>query len=191
MSRDPEIRVHGRRYPASFFVSILEQLTSKTKERPAILDELKAAVVDAIRRDQEHDGDSLRGAGDGGPRGKGDHSDPTLSAAAQGLGAAWDDKSSGWESDPVHVNAVKLCEHLIEADNHLRAAHSAAVRLGAYGRRERESTLVECANPRCDTTMTGIGEDRPRRGRCDRCYRFLLKHDRDWTPTAREDEEAA
>lgn len=178
--RDPFIRVHGHRYPASFFVSILEQLTSKTKERPAILDELKAAVVDAIRRDQEHDGDSLRGAGDGGPRGKGTHSDPTLSAALQ-----------EWESDPVHVNAVKLCEHLIEADNHLRAAHSAAVRLGAYGRRERESTLVECANSKCDVTMTGIGEDRPRRGRCDRCYRFLLKHDRDWTPTAREDEEAA
>lgn len=180
MTRDPEIRLSGRRYPASYFVQILEGLTHKTKERPALLDELKAAVVDAIRRDQEHDGDSLRGAGDGGPRGKGDHSDPTLSAAMQ-----------EWDQDNVHANAVKLCEHLIEADNHIRAAHSAAVRLGAYGRRDRESTLIECANPKCEATMTGIGEDRPRRGRCMRCYKFLMRRDRDWTPSAIDDDEAA
>lgn len=191
MTKDPTIKLSGRSYRASFFTDIIDSWTRKHEDRPTLLQELAAAVKDAIRRDQEHDGDSLRGAGDGGPRGKGTHSDPTLSAAAQGLAGVWDDGARGWEQDPVHVNAVKLCEHMIEADNHLRAAHAAAVRLGVYGQRERESSLIECANPKCEKTMTGIGEDRAKDGRCPRCYKFRRRNGRDWTPNAIEGEDAA
>ena len=180
MSRDPEIRLSGRTYRASYFVDLLERFQASTKARPSLLTELQVAVVEAIRRDQECDGDSLRGAGDGGPRGKGGHADPTVNAAVM-----------EWDNDPVHGDVVKLCEHLIEADFHLRAAMTAVVRINTYGHKDRESTLIDCANPKCDTTMTGIGEDRPKRGRCDRCYRHLKKHDRDWTPTAVDNDEAA
>jgi hypothetical protein len=46
----------------------------------------------------------------------------------------------------------------------------------------RRSTLVDCANPHCPTVMTGLGEDRPKEGRCPRCYQFRHRNRRDWTP---------
>jgi hypothetical protein len=46
----------------------------------------------------------------------------------------------------------------------------------------RRDSLIECANRHCDTTMTGFGEDRPKRGRCPRCYQFQLRNNRDWSP---------
>ena len=51
----------------------------------------------------------------------------------------------------------------------------------------RRSSLIECANPKCDNTMTGIGSDRPRRGRCDRCRKHLDRYDIDWPARAEED----
>jgi hypothetical protein len=45
----------------------------------------------------------------------------------------------------------------------------------------RRSTLIECANPHCQTVMTGLGEDRPKDGRCPRCYQFRYRNRRDWT----------
>lgn len=45
---------------------------------------------------------------------------------------------------------------------------------------------VDCANPWCDHKITGIGDDRPRAGRCERCYRFRLRNRRDWTPNCVE-----
>lgn len=55
----------------------------------------------------------------------------------------------------------------------------------------RRDSLIECANPNCETSMTGIGTDVPRRGRCSRCFEFKLANDRDWRPQDDEAEPAA
>ena len=54
----------------------------------------------------------------------------------------------------------------------------------------RRSSLIECANPKCDHTMTGLGDDRPRKGRCDRCRKHLERYDIDWPARAQEEDAA-
>lgn len=45
---------------------------------------------------------------------------------------------------------------------------------------EREPELIDCGNPKCDRTMTGLPNDRPRDGRCERCYRWKRRNGADW-----------
>jgi hypothetical protein len=44
----------------------------------------------------------------------------------------------------------------------------------------RRDSLIACGNPSCDNKVTGLGDDRLRRGRCPRCYQFRNRTDREW-----------
>ena len=177
--RTPEIRLGGRTYPASYFVELIDSLTRSHKDRPSTLDFLKQVVVEAARRNQEHNGDSLRGGGSTEGRGKGTHSDPTASAAG-----------TEWPYDEVDGLTERIAGHILELVTHAHAGASNGNRLLSIGNEGRRSSLVECANKNCENTMTGLENDRPRRGRCRRCFTFLQRHDRDWTASQSEEEVA-
>lgn len=72
-------------------------------------------------------------------------------------------------------------ERAILDTNAFAIEHRIANTVGILERQGRTSTLIDCANRNCDATMTGLGEDRPRDGRCERCYRFKKRTGRDWT----------
>jgi hypothetical protein len=86
-------------------------------------------------------------------------------------------------SDPFH-------DDLRHALAHLAAARANVDWLVRFVHRntelhELEPGLIDCANPSCDRTMTGIRDDRPRDGRCERCYRWRRRHGTEW-PHGRE-----
>lgn len=176
---NPELRLSGRTYRTSHFVELVVRLTRKHEARPPLLDFVKAGIIEAVRRNQEWNGDSLRSAGGSEGHGKGDHADPTASTAAQTL--PWDE---------VDALTQAMAEHIVEGHKHFAAAASRYNRILSLSNEGRRNSLIECANKHCETVMTGIGEDRPRAGRCEPCYRHLRKYDRDRTPRAK-DEDAA
>jgi hypothetical protein len=85
----------------------------------------------------------------------------------------------------------ELGEHLDAIDEHvlapvLSAGAKARHELGAIDKlslQEAPGAPLVCCNPACEHVITRVGEnDRPRRGRCRRCFNYLNQHDRDWTP---------
>ncbi len=85
--------------------------------------------------------------------------------------------------DPFAELVVKLLAHLDQAGVEAAAVLLVLGKLERLSRAEVSNTLV-CANPACGHVLTRVGNDRPRRGRCRRCYEFLVVYDRDWTPRA-------
>ncbi len=86
--------------------------------------------------------------------------------------------------DPFAELVVKLLAHLDQAGIEAAAVLLVLGKLERMSQRHTSNTLV-CANPSCDHVITrATANDRPRRGRCRRCYEFLVAHDRDWTPRA-------
>lgn len=81
-------------------------------------------------------------------------------------------ESDQWERETTQH---KLERRLL--DDNARSAESRTFKIVHVRPNEgRRSSLLECANPKCDHTITGIGSDKPREGRCPRCsthrYRF-------------------
>jgi hypothetical protein len=91
-------------------------------------------------------------------------------------------ESDEWDRRGQHLAWLRqvLDDHarLIESE----IAHTVQVKPNE-GRR---STLIDCANPHCQTVMTGLRDDRPKEGRCPRCYLFRYRNRRDWTPNGRD-----
>jgi hypothetical protein len=78
---------------------------------------------------------------------------------------------------------------LLEALRHLENARKSIEWLVRFVNRNTETlglapVLIDCANPHCEKTMSGLPNDRPRDGRCERCYRWRKRNDADW-PTAK------
>lgn len=56
----------------------------------------------------------------------------------------------------------------------------------------RRSTLLDCANPKCPNTITGIGHDKPRDGRCTRCAQHRYRYPGfEWPLKPSESDDAA
>lgn len=106
--------------------------------------------------------------------------------------------AGGRYSDPVGTFATdpRAVERMFDrerdaADHDLQTAVDALHRVQAFmlrhtilAPRPPSGGLIDCANPHCDRFMTGIGNDRPRNGRCTRCYAHLRRYQEDW-PTRR------
>lgn len=109
---------------------------------------------------------------------KGEHADPTMAAAlSPELSAAWLDD---------------LKKHARGVANEVSALLTTIHQVTHQGENEgRVSQLIACANPNCDNLMTRIGEDRPKRGRCPRCFQHLHRYGLDWTPRSNGDEAEA
>jgi hypothetical protein len=84
-------------------------------------------------------------------------------------------------SGAIDVFAVDVAN----ADQRLAEAHRAVRWLVRFSIRHTElahprQTYIECGNERCDRTMSGKGDDRPRQGECPRCYKWRRRHGRAW-----------
>ena len=100
--------------------------------------------------------------------------------------------TSGDHNDPVQ-RMVLTAQHdhfaheILDADGRLRDVTENLRVLAAFALRntitaERpiDGGLIDCANPHCDRYMTGLGNDRPRDGRCPRCYMHRRRYGLDW-----------
>jgi hypothetical protein len=113
------------------------------------------------------------------PNGSGDGSRSSSSDTSTERAAI--NGSDHWESTVVMLDL----ERSLLADNAYSIEHRIANVVKVAPNEGRRSTLIDCANSKnCDVTMTGLGEDRPREGRCERCYRFRKRTGRDWTARA-------
>lgn len=88
----------------------------------------------------------------------------------------------GVDADPIHTFAVTARREVHEALGCLLKARNAvaAAQKIEDDNRGRQSTITECVN--CHATITGIGNDKVRRGRCPHCAQWLYRYDRDWRP---------
>lgn len=92
--------------------------------------------------------------------------------------------SDQWERTAADLNHERA---LLDINAH-RIEHRIANTIRVTPPDQRRTKLLadttldlDCANPNCDNKITGLGNDRPRRGRCRRCFTFLTNHGRDWT----------
>jgi hypothetical protein len=98
----------------------------------------------------------------------------------------------GSDHDPVGAIVARgqrdvFGDDVSVADHRLKEAHEAlqwlarfAMRHALTAERPSDGGLIDCANPACDRWMSGIGNDRPRAGRCTRCYMHLRRYGVDW-----------
>jgi hypothetical protein len=93
-------------------------------------------------------------------------------------------------SDPVGQTVASgardaFGEDMVRADARLAQVHADVRWLVRFSIRHTElarprQDYLECANDRCDRTMSGKGDDRPRLGECPRCYKWRRRHGRPW-----------
>lgn len=105
--------------------------------------------------------------------------DPTGSSDGGGLTSV---ERAATESDEWDRRRARLLWLRQVLDDHARSIESEIAHTVRVAPNEgRRSTLIDCANPHCPNVMTGLGEDRPKDGRCPRCYQFRYRNRRDWT----------
>lgn len=107
-------------------------------------------------------------SGSYGGHGKGDHADPTFTAA---LGT--NDETTRYNAD-----LTKALNDLVLAAGAVASTVQKITRTAKNT--GRETRVTNCTNPACGSVITNIGNDRPRRGRCQRCARHLSRYDIDW-----------
>lgn len=119
-------------------------------------------------------------SGISGPTGKGSISRPTEDAALSDQ----QDPTMGYHEefvstlDKAHPLALSLRDLMVKVTHQAQPEG-------------RKNQAVVCANPKCDTEVVpgGRDKDRPRRGRCERCYKYLTRNGLDWS--SKVDEEGA
>ena len=141
--------------------------------------ELRKSLPDLIRRDSEHTGP------DGYPTSTGGSATSTISTHSTGSStesAGLRLAEHGVDADPIHTFAVTARREVHEALGCLLRARNAvaAAQKIEDDNRGRQSTITECVN--CHATITGLGNDKVRRGRCPHCAQWLYRYDRDWRP---------
>jgi hypothetical protein len=110
--------------------------------------------------------------------------------AALGYSAGGGASAHSGTSDPVG-EVVAAGAHDVfaadvsNADQRLAEVHRTIRWLVRFSIRHTElalprQTYLECANERCERTMSGKGDDRPRLGECPRCYKWRRRHGRPW-----------
>lgn len=110
------------------------------------------------------------------------HGYPTASGP---IGGGRGGETSAVEALALSGRADEYAADRHEAEAQLRAARLAVGWLHRFVYRNTEThglepVLIDCANPHCERTMTGLPNDRPRDGRCERCYRWRRRNNADW-----------
>lgn len=100
--------------------------------------------------------------------------------------------ASGRHSDPVgdivaRQQADRFAAELEEADEQLQRIRTDVHALVTFINRNTALAItaekggrIHCGNPVCGHRMSGIGNDRPRVGRCPRCYTHFKRYNREW-----------
>lgn len=150
-----------------------EDVIRRAKRVADAFSELHRQLPTILARNAESAGRDGYSAGKGGP-GRSFDPRPT-EAVALAL------EEHGELPDPFNALVVSLLGQLDRA-----GIEGAAVML-TLGKMSRLSQTpvsgpMVCANGHCEHVCTLVGNDRPRRGRCRRCFSYLQAHDRDWTP---------
>lgn len=114
--------------------------------------------------------------------GRGTNNDEDGDVALTSVEAAGQQRDH-WE----HQRTMLDLERRLIDDNTRAIEHRIANTIRVTPTDERRTKLLadttldlDCANPNCDNKITGIGDDRPRRGRCPRCAKYLSRNGRDW-----------
>ncbi len=154
-----------------------EETVRRAKRIAEAFSELHRQLPTILARNAETAGRDGYSAGKGGP---GRTFDPRpTEAVALAL------EEHGELPDPFNALVVSLLGQLDRAGIEGAAVMLCLSKMSRLSQTPITGPMV-CANESCEHVLTFVGADRPRRGRCERCYRYKSRTDRDWTPRVAE-----
>lgn len=150
-----------------------DELIRKAKRSRDTITEVVKRLAGLLARDSEPAGRDGYPASSGVPGRTSDSRPTEVTAMAR--------CEHGDPPDPYHDRMVEIARLLNETAARCAGLRLELAKLDRLGDVRAAAGGAVCVNPHCDHVITGVGDDRLRKGRCAPCARYLTRTGRDRT----------